>query len=141
MGLEGEQRPQDAAGEIGRTLAEAAEMAEHIRDSEPRHTREAQFDQLIAILDDSHELALRTEMDLKPSMADAEDDATGAPEPLKAATAVACRPTRSLKPPAVFWQRMSGSNPHGYECEKCGSVVTVPPCRGAIFLSKHGVYP
>lgn len=53
-----ELRPKDYADEATGVSAEAAELAEHIRDSEPRHTRDEQFDLLIRLIDDAHESAL-----------------------------------------------------------------------------------
>jgi NTP pyrophosphatase (non-canonical NTP hydrolase) len=64
MGLEGEMRAQDAANEIAGKTAEAAELAEHIKESDPRHYRDELFDELIGMIDDSHELAVRTEVEL-----------------------------------------------------------------------------
>lgn len=55
---EGEARPQDMAHEAASTAAEAAELAEHIRDTNPQWTREEQMDLLIDLIDDSHEAAL-----------------------------------------------------------------------------------
>jgi len=64
MALEGEQRPIDAAQEIEGITAEAAELAEHIRDTQPQWTREQQLTQLISLIDDANDLAARTEMEL-----------------------------------------------------------------------------
>jgi len=60
MSLEGEQRPVDAAAEVAERTAETAVLAEYIRDTEPRHAREELFNQLIKMIDDTHELAFDT---------------------------------------------------------------------------------
>jgi len=65
MSLEGEQRPVDAAREIAGINAEAAGLAEHIKDTDPRWKREELLDQLLTMVDDAHELAIRTEMELE----------------------------------------------------------------------------
>jgi len=64
-GLEGEQRPQDAAKEIAGTTAEAAELLEHIRDTDPQWKREELLDKVIEMVDSAHTLAVRTELELK----------------------------------------------------------------------------
>lgn len=56
---ESEARPIDLAQEAESTAAEAAELAEHIRDTNPQWTREEQMDLLIDLIDDSHEAALK----------------------------------------------------------------------------------
>jgi len=53
-----EKRPADFAEESAGIAAEAAELAEHIRDADPRYRREEQFDMLIEMIDDAHECSL-----------------------------------------------------------------------------------
>jgi hypothetical protein len=65
MSLEGEKRPIDATQEIAGVTCEASELAEHIRDTDPRWKREELLTQLIEMIDDSHELAVRTQMELE----------------------------------------------------------------------------
>jgi len=59
-----ERRPQDLAQEAGGVAAEAAELAEHIRDTDPRYRREELMNQLIRMIDDAHEAATTAEVRL-----------------------------------------------------------------------------
>ena len=52
-----EKRPIDYLDESVGLSAEAAELAEHIKETEPRWRREELLDQLITMIDDSHEQA------------------------------------------------------------------------------------
>lgn len=52
-----EKRPIDYLDESVGISAEAAELAEHIKETEPRHRRAELFNQLITMIDDSHEQA------------------------------------------------------------------------------------
>lgn len=61
---EGEGRPVDMAHESASVAAEAAELAEHIRDTNPQWTREEQMDLLVDLIDDAHEAALETHVGL-----------------------------------------------------------------------------
>ena len=65
MSLEGEQRPVDAAQEIAGVTAEAAELAEHIRDTDPQWKREELLTELVDMIDDAHELSCRTQLELE----------------------------------------------------------------------------
>jgi len=56
---DGEARPVDMAHESASVAAEAAELAEHIRDTNPQWTREEQMDRLVDLVDDAHEAALK----------------------------------------------------------------------------------
>ena len=53
-----EKRPVDFANESAGLAAEAAELAEHIRDTDPRHRRGEQFKMLIEMIDDAPECAM-----------------------------------------------------------------------------------
>ena len=53
-----ELRPIDHIDEAVGKSAEAAELAEHIRDSDPTYTREQQLNLLVQLIDQSHERAL-----------------------------------------------------------------------------------
>lgn len=60
-----ERRPIDHIDEAVGVSAEAAELAEHIRDTKPRHRREELIDQLITMIDDAHEHALTASVGLE----------------------------------------------------------------------------
>ena len=60
-----ERRPVDHVQESRAIAAEAAELAEHIRDTEPRWKREELFNQLIEMIDDSHQEAAAAEVALE----------------------------------------------------------------------------
>lgn len=60
-----EQRPEDLAKESRAVAREAAELAEHIRDTDPRWRRAELLNQLIEMIDDAHEAALTAEVRLE----------------------------------------------------------------------------
>lgn len=64
-GMADERRPIDYINESVGASAEAAELAEHIRDTEPRYTRDKQFDLLVELIDDAHEGALTASVRLE----------------------------------------------------------------------------
>jgi len=59
-----ERRPVDLVDDAVGTSAEAAELAEHILEENPRHTRKEQFELLIRLIDDAHEAALSASVQL-----------------------------------------------------------------------------
>jgi len=65
MSLEGERTPESATSEIVGINGEAAELAKHIKDTQPAQTREKQLELLIELLDDANELALAAHLELK----------------------------------------------------------------------------
>jgi len=54
-----ELRPVDRVDEVVGITCEAAELAEHIRDTEPLYKREEILEQLISMVDDAHEEAAK----------------------------------------------------------------------------------
>jgi len=64
MSLEGEKRPVDATDEIAGINAEAAELLEHIKETDPRWKREKLLQQAIDMVDDAHKLAIETHCEL-----------------------------------------------------------------------------
>lgn len=81
-----EQRPVDLAQEAQGIAAEAAELAEHIRDTDPRWRREALLDQLVEMIDDAHEAAATAQVRLE----DADPEVT-------------------YDPPEWYWKLLSGA--------------------------------
>jgi len=65
MALDGEKRPVDAANEIAGINAEAAELLEHISETNPKWRREELLGEVVQMIDDAHELAVRTSMELE----------------------------------------------------------------------------
>ena len=53
-----EKRAADRIEDVVGITQEAAELAEHIQDTAPRHKREELFEQLVEMIDDAHEEAL-----------------------------------------------------------------------------------
>jgi NTP pyrophosphatase (non-canonical NTP hydrolase) len=62
--MNSEQRPVDHAQEAQGIAAEAAELAEHIRDSNPQYRREELLDELVEMIDDAHEAAVTAQIQL-----------------------------------------------------------------------------
>lgn len=63
--MEDERRPVDLAQESQAIAAEAAELAEHIRDTNPQWRREALMSQLIDMIDDAHSAAVKAQIQLE----------------------------------------------------------------------------
>ena len=59
-----EKQPIDHVDDAVGVTGEAAELAEHIRDTNPRHRRKELLDQLITMIDDAHESALTASVKL-----------------------------------------------------------------------------
>jgi hypothetical protein len=60
----GEKRPVDHIDEVIGITAEAAELAEYIRDTDPRWKREELLTQLVDIIDDAHQEAAEAHVEL-----------------------------------------------------------------------------
>jgi len=60
-----EKRPIDRVEEIIGVTAEAAELAEHIRDTDPKWERDELLTQLVDMIDDAHKEAAETHMELE----------------------------------------------------------------------------
>lgn len=65
MSLEGEMRPADAAQDIAGSTAEVAALLEYIRDTNPQWERERLLNVAIDAIDDTHELAVKTQIELE----------------------------------------------------------------------------
>lgn len=60
-----EKRPIDRIEEANGVLAEAAELTEHIRDTDPAWCRERLLTQVIEMIDDAHEETLEAHLEME----------------------------------------------------------------------------
>lgn len=60
-----ERRPVDLVDEAVGINREAAELAEHIRDTQPQYKREELLTKLVEMIDDAHESALKASVRLE----------------------------------------------------------------------------
>lgn len=60
-----ERRPIDLINESVGITTEAAYLAEHIKDTDPQWQRKELLDQLVGMIDDAHESALKASVELE----------------------------------------------------------------------------